>query len=147
MSDTVTGERLEVSLQNLESVPELKEGAVGDWLAGVVRELAPKASAIGVRFVDDEEMRKVNERFRKRSKTTDVLSFPGGSPALEGYAGDIVISVPTARRQAEERGHGVEREIYLLMLHGVLHCLGWDHASDDGEMNRLEERMRGQWLE
>ena len=43
--------------------------------------------------------------------------------------------------------HGVEREIYLLMLHGVLHCLGWDHASDDGEMNRLEERMRGQWLE
>ena len=143
----MTGERLEVSLQNLESVPELKEGAVGDWLAGVVRELAPKASAIGVRFVDDEEMRKVNERFRKRSKTTDVLSFPGGSPALEGYAGDIVISVPTARRQAEERGHGVEREIYLLMLHGVLHCLGWDHASDDGEMNRLEERMRGQWLE
>ena len=143
----MTGERLEVSLQNLESVPELKEGAVGDWLAGVVRELAPKASAIGVRFVDDEEMKKVNERFRKRSKTTDVLSFPGGSPALEGYAGDIVISVPTARRQAEERGHGVEREIYLLMLHGVLHCLGWDHASDDGEMNRLEERMRGQWLE
>ena len=111
-----------------------------------MRKLAPKASAVGVRFVDDQEMAEVNERFRKRRKTTDVLSFPGEVPALEGYVGDIVISVPTARRQAEERGHSVEHEIYLLMLHGVLHCLGWDHENDDGEMNGLEERMRGEWL-
>ncbi len=147
MSDTVTGERLEASLQNLECVPELKEGAADEWLAGVVRELAPKASAVGVRFVDDEEMAQFNQRFRNRPEPTDVLSFPGEAPEQDGYVGDIVISVPAARRQAEERGHGVERELYLLMLHGVLHCLGWNHETDDGEMERLEERMRERWLE
>ena len=143
----MTGERLGVSLQNLGCVPELKERAAGEWLHGVIRELAPEASAVGVRFVDDEEMAQVNQRFRNRREPTDVLSFPGEASEQDGYVGDIVISVPTARRQAEERGYGVEREIHLLMLHGVLHCLGWDHETDDGEMKRLEERMRGKWLE
>ena len=110
-------------------------------------ELAPKAAAVGVRFVGDEEMMEVNERFRNLRRPTDVLSFPGESPTLQGYVGDIVISVPTARRQAEEKGHALEREIHLLMLHGVLHCLGWDHETDDGEMKRLEERMRDRWLQ
>ncbi len=146
MPETVASERLEVSLQNLECVPELKERAADEWLAGVVLELAPKASAVGVRFVDDKEMAQVNGRFRNQLRPTDVLSFPGEAPEQDGYVGDIVISVPTARRQAEQRGHGVEREIYLLMLHGVLHCLGWDHETDDGEMRKLEERMRGKWL-
>ena len=143
----MTGDRLEVSLQNLECVPELKERAADEWLAGVVLELAPKASAVGVRFVDDKEMAQVNGRFRNQLRPTDVLSFPGEAPERDGYVGDIVISVPTARRQAEQRGHGVEREIYLLMLHGVIHCLGWDHETDDGEMMKLEERMRGKWLQ
>jgi probable rRNA maturation factor len=143
----VADEQLEVSLQNLERVPELNESAAGEWLDGLVRELAPRATAVGVRFVDDEEMTQFNHCFRNLEKPTDVLSFPGESPPLEGYVGDIVISVPTARRQAEENGHGIEREIHLLMLHGVLHCLGWDHEKDDGAMKRLEDRMRDRWLE
>lgn len=64
-----------------------------------------------------------------------------------GHLGDIVIAVPTARRQAEERGHGVERELRILMLHGLLHCSGYDHETDQGEMDAVEDRLRERWLE
>jgi probable rRNA maturation factor len=76
-----------------------------------------------------------------------VLSFPGGS-TLEGlHLGDIVISVPAARRQAAARGEALELEIRNLLLHGVLHCLGHDHETDGGVMQRLEKRLRRDWIE
>ena len=59
--------------------------------------------------------------------------------------GDILISVPTARRQAAEAGHPVEREIRILLLHGLLHCMGYDHETDDGAMERLERKLRRVW--
>ena len=55
--------------------------------------------------------------------------------------------MPTARRQALATGHSAERELQLLLLHGVLHCLGYDHETDEGEMERLERRLRRRWLE
>ena len=67
----------------------------------------------------------------------DGESFPVG-----GFLGDVVISVPTARRQASERGHSVERELRILLLHGLLHCLGYDHEVDDGTMERKEDELR-----
>lgn len=57
-----------------------------------------------------------------------------------------MISIPTAERQAEERGADLEEEVKLLLLHGVLHCLGHDHETDQGEMERLERRLRRRWL-
>lgn len=70
---------------------------------------------------------------------------PEGVPDLfadSGFLGDVVISVPTARRQAAARGHSVEREIRILLLHGLLHCLGYDHEVDDGTMERKEMQLR-----
>jgi probable rRNA maturation factor len=84
----------------------------------------------------------VNRRYRDKDKTTDVLSFPGDG----GHLGDILISVPVARRQAGEAGHDVERELKVLLLHGVLHCMGYDHETDEGEMERLERRLRRKWV-
>jgi probable rRNA maturation factor len=112
------------------------------WLAALVVELAPEAGSLGVRFVGDREMRRTNRQFRGQDRTTDVLSFPGE----EGHLGDVLISVPTARRQAAAAGHGVDRELKTLLLHGVLHCLGYDHETDQGEMERLERRLRRTWL-
>jgi probable rRNA maturation factor len=57
-----------------------------------------------------------------------------------------VVSVPTARRQAQAAGHEVAHELRVLLLHGVLHCLGFDHETDDGTMERLERRLRRKWL-
>ena len=75
----------------------------------------------------------------------DLFAPPAldGLDAAEGpYLGDIVVSVPTARRQAEQRGHSVEQELKILLLHGLLHCLGYDHETDDGTMELLEAELR-----
>ena len=76
-----------------------------------------------------------------------MLSFPGQDGPEGRHLGDVAISIPTARRQAGERGEPVEREVRTLILHGLLHCMGYDHENDDGEMGRLERRLRRRWLE
>lgn len=124
----------------------------------VIGELAPHAGSLAVRFVSDREMRRLNRTFGHRDAPTDVLSFPGDEPGDEGsgagavpdlppHLGDIAVSVPTARRQARELGHGVERELRTLLLHGVLHCLGHDHETDDGTMERLERSLRPRFID
>ncbi|HET6344849.1 MAG TPA: rRNA maturation RNase YbeY [Myxococcota bacterium] len=132
----------EIVLLNPNHYPEAGTRRLRPWLASLVADLAPDAESLGVRFVGDRGMRRVNRQFRHQDKTTDVLSFPGD----EGHLGDILISVPTARRQAETAGHGVDRELKTLLLHGVLHCLGYDHETDQGEMERLERRLRRTWI-
>jgi len=91
-------------------------------------------------LTDDSEIRKLNARFRNKDKATDVLSFPleqmPGMPL-----GSIVISIDTAKKGAKEYGHGVEDEIKLLFLHGLLHLLGYDHETDNGEMRKKEEEI------
>ena len=77
-------------------------------------------------LVSDPEMRRLNARWRKQDRTTDVLAFAQEGPA-RGLLGDVVISIPTARRQARERGHSLPDELRVLLIHGVLHLLGYDH--------------------
>ena len=107
--------------------------------------LAPRAASFTARFVGDRAMRKINRDFRHKDATTDVLSFPGGETPEGSHLGDVLISVPAARRQVPA-GETVERELRRLLLHGVLHCLGHDHETDDGTMERLEARLRREWL-
>ena len=132
----------EIVVLNPNHYPEAGVRRLRPWLSGLVSALVPEAASLGVRFVGDREMRRVNRQFRGKDKPTDVLSFPGE----EGHLGDILISVPTARRQAAEAAHGIDRELMTLLLHGVLHCMGYDHETDGGEMERLERRLRKKWL-
>lgn len=132
----------DIVLLNPNHYPESGTRRLRPWLAGLLAEVAPESESLGVRFVGDREMRRVNRQFRGKDATTDVLSFPGEA----GHLGDILISVPTARRQAEAAGHEVGRELRVLLLHGVLHCLGYDHETDQGQMERLERRLRRTWI-
>ncbi|HEY9421121.1 MAG TPA: rRNA maturation RNase YbeY [Thermoanaerobaculia bacterium] len=132
----------EIVLLNPNHYPETASRRLRPWLTGLLASLAPEAESFGARFVSDREMRRVNREFRGKDKTTDVLSFPGE----EGHLGDVMISVPMARRQAAEAGHGVDRELKVLLLHGVLHCMGYDHETDQGKMERLERRLRRAWI-
>jgi probable rRNA maturation factor len=93
----------------------------------------------------DRLLQRLNRDFRGKDRPTDVLSFPGGG-GEEGL-GDVVISVPTAARNARRLGHSVPRELDILALHGFLHVLGHDHETDDGTMDRLEQRLRGRLTE
>ena len=95
---------VEIALQNPRRFSSLEPGGLLEWLREVLDELAPKANSFGVRFVDDAEMQRLNHRFRGRDRTTDVLSFPGGESGEGYHLGDVVIAVPTARRQAAADG-------------------------------------------
>ena len=94
---------------------------------------------LAVRISGDGELRRLNRRFLGEDHTTDVLSFPSGENEPGAYLGDIVISWPAVVRQAGEFGHPVIGEVALLSVHGFLHILGWDHATqaEEAEMNRL----------
>ena len=135
----------EITLQNTSHYPEVRVRRLRPWLERLLDELAPEARSLGVRFCGDREMRRANRTFRGLDKTTDVLSFPGDGDE-EGHLGDVLISVPVARRQAAEVHCEPEREIKTLLLHGVLHCLGYDHETDQGQMERLERRLRKRWV-
>lgn len=79
-----------------------------------------------VAFVNDEEMRKLNANYRNISRTTDVLSFPQDGPDYS-MLGDVIISIDTAIRRSKLRKVSIEHEIHKLMIHGILHLLGYDH--------------------
>ena len=97
-------------------------------------------SSATVAFVSDKSIRKLNQQFRNTDKATDVLSFPAGDEGTN--LGDVAISVDTAATQAKDNGLTFEDEIAQLILHGLLHLSGYDHETDNGEMNRLELRLR-----
>ena len=91
---------------------------------------------ISIALVNDAKMRNLNRKYRRKNKTTDVLTFPGDQSC------EIVISVDQARRQAAREKHSIATELRYLILHGVLHGLGYDHETDNGEMNALEMKTR-----
>jgi len=98
-----------------------------------------------VAFVSDKKMRELNNNFRGKNSTTDVLSFPfeaGEFDAEDNNLGDIAISLEQAERQARENNLDLETEIKQLILHGVLHLCGYDHETDGGEMNMRELKLR-----
>ena len=95
---------------------------------------------VGVVFVSDREMTKLNTVHRNKKKTTDVLSFADGA---HGLLGDVVISVAQAERQAKEAKKPLRNEIAMLVVHGVLHLLGYDHETlkDENVMFPLQARI------
>ena len=137
---------LGVAVQNPQGYRDVRKRALELWLRRLTLSLAPKAGSLAARLTSDAEVRRLNRRFRSKDKPTDVLSFPGETTADGYHVGDIVISVPTARRQAAEADHSVERELKVLLLHGLLHCLGYDHETDDGKMERREKLLRRKWV-
>ena len=101
--------------------------------------------SFSVAFVSNSRMKQLNELFRGKDSTTDVLSFPHEPDAFDpdkNNLGDIVISAEQAKRQADENGLTLDAEIKQLILHGVLHLCGYDHEADTGEMNSRELELR-----
>lgn len=100
-----------------------------------------RAREVSVLFCGDRQMAGLNHRWRGNDRSTDVLAFPAEGVAT-GFLGDIVISIPYATRQARRLGESRSREVERLLLHGYLHLLGYDHETDRGEMEALEDRLR-----
>jgi probable rRNA maturation factor len=97
---------------------------------------------VSVLLTTDAAIKKLNRNFRGKNKATDVLSFPASGVSRGEVAGDLAISVDTARKQSGEQGHSLSVEIRVLILHGLLHLAGYDHETDNGEMARCERTLR-----
>jgi probable rRNA maturation factor len=134
----------EFLVQNPNRYPEVDRPRLSRWLAALLEEVAPGATSFTARFVGRRAIADLNRGFRGKEGATDVLSFPGGASPEGRHLGDVVVCVPVARRQAP--GGEVGPELRRLVLHGVLHCLGHDHETDNGEMSRLERRLRRRWI-
>jgi probable rRNA maturation factor len=145
---------------NLENWQKFTDRAMSE-----IAEAAGKSLTIA--FVSDKKMSRLNQMFRGKKSTTDVLSFPSELSKFEfefadfgfdaednsnkefqipnfesHYLGDIAISLEQARRQALENNLDFETEVKQLILHGILHLCGYDHETDNGEMNRRELELR-----
>jgi probable rRNA maturation factor len=141
---------VEVEVLNRQRAMRVSTAALGRFLRQVGRQLPPHgADGFTVCLVSGGRMRSYNRAYRGANRDTDVLAFEGDErPDPEGrvHLGDIVISVPTAARQAREAGHSLARELKILALHGYLHLLGHDHERDHGKMRRLQRELERRLL-
>jgi len=128
-----------VEVVNRQRRLKLDTDAWSDFAARALDAIGKSESSATIAFVSDKRIRELNRQFRGVDKATDVLSFPAED---EFNLGDVAVSVDTAGMQAKDNGLTLDGEIAQLILHGLLHLCGYDHETDNGEMNRLELKMR-----
>ncbi|MSR25034.1 MAG: rRNA maturation RNase YbeY [Nitrospiraceae bacterium] len=118
----------------------------------ILKAAGASRSDLSLLLVGDRAMRRLNRRYRRKDRTTDVLAFPvrkhsarpvpRASRLVPALLGDIVISLPQAERQAKRAGHTLEREVAVLIAHGLLHLMGYDHERSAREARRMSLRER-----
>lgn len=126
----------------------LRRDRTGRFARRLLEALGEGGAELSVALVDDASGAALNERWRGRAGPTDVLAFALREGPHAGHRGvllgDVVIAVGVARRQAEARGHDLETECHRLLVHGVLHLLGYDHVRPD-EARRMRAKERTLW--
>lgn len=111
-------------------------------------ELGDPDGELSILFTGDREIRELNRQFRKKDSVTDVLSFPTGSHGGEAIPGgmvvlgDIAISLPQAKKQAKRIGNSFEKEVLFLLVHGLLHLLGYSHEGSAKEERKMIEMQK-----
>ncbi len=150
---TVKDER-EPVIENRQKAVRVEVRALLEFTRQLSEELGLGEESVAIRLVTDAEMARLNETYRDKKGTTDVLSFPAESRQRPGtlrthlqkvhgrQLGDIAISPVVARQNAKLYNRRLSEELQVLILHGVLHLLGYDHEKDHGEMSRVEMRLR-----
>jgi rRNA maturation RNase YbeY len=125
--------------------PGVSRTELRQWIRTVLRHLNQPQVELSLALVTDPEIQILNRQYRGKDKPTDVLSFPLADGLQPFLLGDVVISVETAARQAQRRGHSLREELQILLVHGILHLLGYDHEISRSEairMRRKEEEVR-----
>lgn len=133
-----------IEIINQQSKIKIQPQKFQTFAESAINEIAVDKFAL-IAFISDIEMSRLNRDFRGKDSTTDVLSFPFEADDFDldkSFLGDIMISPEQAQRQASENNLSLELEIKQLILHGILHLLGYDHETDNGEMNKLELKFR-----
>lgn len=143
----------DIEVVNRQRLLKLERQQIGSLAEAILARIERATCSATITFIRDPEMQRLNRTYRNIDKPTDVLAFayhegisdndPAYNPA---FLGDVVISVETAERYAREQGIEFATEIDWLVIHGLLHLAGYDHEIDQGEMRRLERRLRKELL-
>jgi len=129
----------QVDIQTDVVIPDRIDKVLESTISITLAQHAIHSAALTLLLTDDTRMRQLNQDFRGMYKSTDVLSFPAGDPLptirdMIPYLGDIAISLPVAKNQARASGHALIDELQLLVVHGVLHLLGYDHVLPEDKL-------------
>ena len=132
-----------VQALNRQRLIRIDSGAVKIFCRALAESLNISGRAFSVVFAGTAAMRRLNREWRKKDGATDVLSFAYNGEFVDGmpFLGEIVVAPEIAARQAAEYGAAAEHEIRKLIVHGVLHLMGYDHETDGGEMIKMQNRM------
>ncbi len=141
-------------IENRQRAVRVEMGALVDFTNRVKLHLGLGQESVAIRLINDREMARLNETYRNKKGATDVLSFPAEErrrpsnlrsrlkKVRDAQLGDIAISPVLAKRNAKRYGRKLTEEMQVLILHGIVHLLGYDHETDRGEMEQVELRLR-----
>ena len=137
MQILITDEQTECAIDH-----EKLKGQIRNILIG----LECDEKEISILLADDKKMRELNNQYRGQDRSTDVLAFPqndgGREKPITHFLGDVVVSIVTARWQSTQHKLSLEEELIVLLIHGILHLLGYDHERSDEEARHMKEKTR-----
>lgn len=133
---------MEIRILARKNLAKPKQSDLKETIGAILSRLGLGKAEVSILFTDDDEIHSLNKTYRGIDRPTDVLSFSqteGDFGDIEpDMLGDVVISIDTAGRQAREKGHSIERELDILLIHGILHLAGYDHENDEKEAEKME---------
>jgi probable rRNA maturation factor len=138
------GEQLAgIQIRNKQRRHKINSASVASFCTAVIKSFDLSSPALSIAFVSSREMRLINRRYLEHDYATDVLSFSYERPVVEGlpFLGEIIIAPEVAALHAIQYGVDAEKELRKLLVHGILHLLGYDHETDKGQMNRLQTKL------
>lgn len=139
---------MEIQIIYKKKIPGLNTPTIKKKMKTVLKDLACDKKELSILFTNDDHIAELNKKYRSKDKPTNVLAFPMSDDPCDvesGMLGDIVISVDTAIRESAETGEDTDETIYRLLVHGLLHLLGYDHETSEKDaraMSREEARLR-----
>jgi probable rRNA maturation factor len=135
---------LKVLITNRQKKTKLNISKIKKEVQKILENLGCHNSEISILFTSDRHIKELNVAYRKKNNPTDVLSFSqieGDFASLNtSILGDVVISVDTAVKQAEDFGHSLEKEIFTLLIHGILHLLKFDHEQSEEDDKKMQSK-------
>jgi probable rRNA maturation factor len=138
---------MEIQIKIARRIPGLKKGRIALMMERALKDLGCNDTELSILITGDKEIHELNRQYLKRDKPTNVLAFPmdsGKGEVDSGMLGDIVISVDTAKREAMEMGITIQHRISELLVHGLVHLMGYDHEISkmaERKMQREEKRL------
>ena len=134
--------KLGLAIDICGTTPAVSRTALRGWAKTILRQLGQTPAELSIALISDPQMRRLNRQYRHKDTPTDVLSFPLADATCPFLLGDVVISVETAARQAVKRGSSTAEEIQVLLIHGILHLVGYDHEGSPSAARRMRCKER-----